>query len=109
MRIRIRSSRLDGKAEAALARRARLTLGRHEAAIEHVEIAFTRQESPSVASDECHVTVRLRDGGEVLVSDDGRHPGRALLRAAWRIEQHIALRRLRDRRPNGGSPVSRVS
>jgi hypothetical protein len=45
----------------------------------------------------------------VLVSDDARHLGRALLRAAWRIEQHLALRRLKDWRPSDGSPVSRVS
>jgi hypothetical protein len=96
MRIRIRGSRLDPKGEAALARRARLTLGRHEAVIEHAELSFASEETAGVARDDCHVTVKLRTGGEVLVTDDAKHPGRALLRVAWRIEQHLALQRLRD-------------
>jgi hypothetical protein len=108
MRIRIRNSGLDSKEEAALARRARLTFGRHEPAIEQAEIAFATEERVGVARDDCHVTVKLRSGAELLVSDDARHPGRALLRAAWRIEQHLALERLRDWRPSA-KPVSSVS
>ena len=106
MRIRIRNSGLVAKDEAALARRARLTLGRHEAAIEQAEIAFATKESAGVARDDCHVTVKLRSGAELQVSDDARHPGRALLRAAWRIEQHLALERLRDWRPSSKSASS---
>lgn len=103
MRIRIRNSGLRSRDEASLARRARLTLGRHEAVIEHAEIAFASEESAGVARDDCHVTVKLRSGAELLVSDDARHPGRALLRAAWRIDQHLALERLRDWRPSSAS------
>ena len=98
MRLRIRSPELNNTQRAALARRARLVLGRHAAEIDRVELTIEPESGHNFENSECRLVVKLRDGGEVRVHDDGNHPHRALLRAAWRIEIRVELARLREAR-----------
>lgn len=95
MKVRIRIPGLDAAALHALDRRARLFLGRHGASIESVEVTRLEQQRASVHHAECEVAVRLREGGTIRVHDDGSQIHRALLRAAWRIDQRRELGRLR--------------
>lgn len=39
----------------------------------------------------CEVTVRFRQGGYLSIVEQEAHVGRALLRAAWRVEQRHEL------------------
>ncbi len=90
--------RIPGLAEAereALERRTRLFLGRHGAEIEAVEFSVDRETRPGAAQADCELAVKLRDGGAVRVHDDADHLQRALLRAAWRIDQRRQLGPLR--------------
>jgi hypothetical protein len=96
MRIRIRIAGLGAAEHEALERKTRLFLGRHVASIEAVEIATARERSGVAEHAECEIVVKLRDGGAIRVHDDGEHLHRALLRAAWRIDQRRELGRLRE-------------
>jgi hypothetical protein len=96
MKIRVRIPELESAARDALERRARLFLGRHLASIEAVEITTTREAQAGAEHSECELVVKLRDGGSIRVHEDGAHLQRALLRAAWRIDQRRELGRLRD-------------
>ena len=98
MRLRIRSPELNDAQRAALARRARLVLGRHAAEIDLVELTIETESARDFEHSECRLVVKLRDGGEVRVHDDGNHPHRALLRAAWRIEIRRELAHLHGAR-----------
>jgi hypothetical protein len=95
MRIRIRIPGLDAGAHHALSRKARLVLGRHAPSIQSVELAVRETERASVRDAECEVVVTLREGGPICVHDDGSQIDRALLRAAWRIDQRRELQRSR--------------
>ena len=97
MKLRIRIPGLDSAALHALDRKARLFLGRHIQSIDSVDISLLERAEAGVQHAECAVTVTLREGGAVSVYDDGSHVHRALLRAAWRIDQRRELGRLRDR------------
>jgi hypothetical protein len=96
MKVRIRMPGLDAAAREALERTARLFLGRHAAAIEAVEISAARETSGAAEHAECELVLKLREGGAIRLQDDGNHVQRALLRAAWRIDQRRELGRLRD-------------
>lgn len=96
MRLRIRLPDLDSAQRAALERRARLVLGRHAAAIARVDLTISSRSALGLEHSDCVVIARLVGGGEVRVQDDGRESHRALLRAAWRIEQRCELARLRS-------------
>ncbi len=98
MKLRNRIPGLGAAARDALDRKARLLLGRHAASIERVELSLREDERGPVHHADCEVAVRLRDGSELRVHDDAQHAHRALLRAAWRIDQRRALERL-----HGGS------
>jgi hypothetical protein len=94
VKLRIRIRGLDAASLQALDRKARLFLGRHAQSIESVEISLTPR-GDHAASHECEVAVSMRDGGAIRVLNDGGHVHRALLRAAWRIDQRRELTRLR--------------
>jgi hypothetical protein len=104
MRVRIRIPGLAGAALQALERKARLFLGRHASAIELVEVTRMEESDASIHHAECEVAVTLRDGERIRVHDDGSHVHRALLRAAWRIDQRRELKRLRE---GAASPSAR--
>ncbi len=95
MRLRIRLPELNAAQHDALARRARLVLGRHATEIDLVELTIVTESADSFEQTECRLVVKLRDGDEIRVHDDGNEPHRALLRAARRIEIRGELARLR--------------
>ena len=95
MRIRIRIPDLEAGALDALGRQVRLSLGRHAASIESVEVRMLERERAPLPRPECEVAVTLREGGAIRVHDDGSQLERALGRAAWRIDQRRERRRLR--------------
>jgi hypothetical protein len=95
MKVRIRIPGLTSAALHALDRKARLFLGRNGAAIEAVDVTLSETARAPVEHSECEVLVTLRDGGSIRVVDDGGHIHRALLRAAWRIDQRRELNRVR--------------
>jgi hypothetical protein len=95
VRVRIRIPTLGVAEQQALDRKARMFFGRHADAIDAVEIAWRAREDDAARHAECDVHVVLRDGGELRVHDDGDHVHRALLRAAWRVEQRRAVERVR--------------
>jgi hypothetical protein len=96
VKVRVRISELDAAAREALERKARLFLGRHATSIEVVEIAAARAGHAAAGHAECELVVKLREGGAIRVHEDGNHLQRALLRAAWRIDQRRELGRLRS-------------
>jgi hypothetical protein len=100
MKLRIRIPGLGAAALHALERKARLFLGRHVAAIESVEVSLAEREHGAVQHADCEVNVTLHDGTAIRVNDEATHVHRALLRAAWRIDQRRELNRLRS----GGVP-----
>ena len=100
MRLRIRIPGLGPAALQALDRKARLFLGRHGSSIELVEVTRMEESDASAHHAECEVAVTLRDGETIRVHDDGSHLQRALLRAAWRIDQRRELKRLREGAPS---------
>jgi endonuclease YncB( thermonuclease family) len=95
MRLSIRLPELNDAQHEALARRARLVLGRHAAEVDRVELTIVIESAHSLEQTECRLVVKLRDGDEIRVNDDGNQPHRALLRAARRIEIRGELARLR--------------
>ena len=97
MKLRIRMPGLDVAALRGLDRKARLFLGRHAASVQSVEIARLARAGERTQQVECEVLVSLRDGRVIRVHDDENHVHRALLRAAWRIDQRRELDRLRER------------
>jgi hypothetical protein len=107
MKLRIRIPGFGHDERDALERRTRLFLGRHTGAIESVEFARKQEDRSGVAHADCELVVRLRDGGTIRVHDDGEHLQRALLRAAWRMDQRRELGRLRDGAPR--SPAGRAT
>jgi hypothetical protein len=100
MRLRIRISGLGGDALQALDRKARLFLGRHASSIELVEVTRREESDASAHHAECEVAVTLRGGEKIRVHDDGSQIHRALLRAAWRMDQRRELKRLREGAPS---------
>ncbi len=99
MRVRIRIPGLESAALQALERKARLFLGRHAGDIELVDVTRMEESEASTHHAECEVAVTLRNGERIRVHDDGSYVHRALLRAAWRIDQRRELKRLRDGAP----------
>ena len=94
MKIHFRIPGLSAAALRVLERKTRLVLGRHAAAIDAVEVLVHETERHAVRHADCEVPVTLRDGSTVRVHDDASQVHRALLRAAWRIEQRRQRREL---------------
>lgn len=99
MKLQIRIPGLAAGARSALERRVRLSLGRQAPSIDVVEVSLRADDRGAVQHADCEVAVTLHDGFEIRVRDDANHVHRALLRAAWRIDQRRELDRLR-----GGAP-----
>lgn len=96
MKLRIRIPGFDVAALHALDRKARLFLGRHAASIDSVEISRIEQAGELAHHADCEVAIALRDGGAIRVHDAANRVHRALLRAAWRIDQRRERKRLRE-------------
>jgi hypothetical protein len=107
MKLRIRIPGLGRGERDALERRTRLFLGRHISAIESVEFARKQKDRSGVAHADCELVVRLREGRAIRVHDDGDQLHRALLRAAWCMDQRRELGRLRDGAPR--DPAGRAT
>lgn len=78
----------------SLRREVRQLLGPHRRGLASVEIR--RLHSALVQPEDgwlCEVTVRFRHGGYLCIVDREAHVGRAVLRAAWRVEQRRELGR----------------
>lgn len=74
----------------------RSLLGTHRRRLESVEIRALDIEPVSAAGGRvCEITVRFRQGGYLSIVEQEAHVGRALLRAAWRVEQRQELGRER--------------
>lgn len=66
----------------------RSLLGSHRRRLESVEIRVLDLEPRFRGEGRlCEVTVRFRRGGYLSIIEQELHVGRALLRAAWRVEQ----------------------
>ena len=94
MKLRVRIAGLSAATLHALERKTRLLLGRDAAAIDTVEVSLHEDDRHRVHHADCEVTVTLRDGSTGRVHDDASQVHRALLRAAWRIEQRRYRREL---------------
>lgn len=74
----------------------RSLLGPQRRRLESVEIRGLDLPSASPPGGRlCEVTVRFRQGGYLSIVEQESHVGRALLRAAWRVEQRHELGHVR--------------
>jgi hypothetical protein len=92
MQLRIQAVRLDVPAELRLAidRRVRLTLGRHAAGIDRVQLTLASDEGATASL--CRIRARLRDGESLAVEDCAEGPKSAATAAAWRLSHRMQRR-----------------